>query len=269
MNNIEKLERRWFFYKVKKYIKFLLGLLLSYSFLGLGYYAFIKLQQSKSVDKMKIVNEQNSLKEKENKLKQKEENLSVITTKEIIDEVKEEKLFLEAVIPIVEIDKERKTQNHRVRPKVTTHPKKKRIEAKKSAYLTKNELDKMNHVESMVAPKNIELDSIKLKKISIKSSSVNYIEIMKNKFNQHPNSRDALLLAGGFYEKKDYKQAELWALKANKMDAKLEESWLLFAKAKAKLGRSQEAIQILVSYYKKSDSSKARLLIEKIKKERL
>jgi hypothetical protein len=54
-------------------------------------------------------------------------------------------------------------------------------------------------------------------------------------------------------------------LSANKLDKNLDESWLLFAKSKAKLGKKQEAINILASYYKKSESAKAKVLIGQIK----
>jgi len=64
-------------------------------------------------------------------------------------------------------------------------------------------------------------------------------------------------------------EAEQWALSANKLNNSLEESWLLFAKSKAKLGKKKEALKILVSYYKKSNSIKAKRLIGQIQTGRI
>jgi tetratricopeptide (TPR) repeat protein len=88
---------------------------------------------------------------------------------------------------------------------------------------------------------------------------------MKAKFAKSKNSRDALLLAKAYYKEGKYQESEQWALSANKLDNNLEESWLLFAKAKAKLGKKEEAVTILASYYKKSHSTKAKSLMGQIK----
>jgi len=62
----------------------------------------------------------------------------------------------------------------------------------------------------------------------------------------------------------NYVESEKWALIANNLDKNSEESWFLFAKSKAKLGKRREALKILVSYHKKTKSPQAKELIEKI-----
>jgi len=59
------------------------------------------------------------------------------------------------------------------------------------------------------------------------------------------NKDDALFLARFYYEKKRYEDALKWALETNKLDSDIEESWLIFGRAKALLGKRMEAIRVL------------------------
>ena len=88
---------------------------------------------------------------------------------------------------------------------------------------------------------------------------------MKGKFSKTKNSRDALLLAKAFYREGNYKESERWALEANKLNSNLDESWIVFAQAKAKLGKKREAINILAMYYKRTKSSKVKAVLEEVK----
>ncbi|HHS92837.1 MAG TPA: hypothetical protein ENK82_05775 [Campylobacterales bacterium] len=101
--------------------------------------------------------------------------------------------------------------------------------------------------------------------MKFKTSSSNYLEIMKDKFAKSKNPREALLLSKAYFKEGDYKSAEKWALTANKLNNGLEESWLLFAKSKVKLGKRDEAVNILASYYKRSHSIEVKRLIGQIK----
>ena len=188
-----------------------------------------------------------------------------IPKKEVLTkEIKEENhdISLEPIIPVIDMEKEEAV--HYVKKRVIQKHHKRLVKAKANDYLTAKELASMHRVENVVHDK-----PHVMKKMKFHATSVNYIETMKEKYAHSHSSRDALLLAKAFYKKSSYKEAEEWALKANKLNSKLDESWLLFAKAKAKLGRKQEAINILAKYYKKSKSSKAKRLIGQIKTGRI
>ena len=77
---------------------------------------------------------------------------------------------------------------------------------------------------------------------------------------------DAIYLAKHYYRKKLYKKAEYWAMQANTIDTAQEESWLIFAKAKAKRGRRVDALKVLQAYYERSGSARAKDLIDRIRK---
>ncbi len=261
MDDIQELERRWYKYKAKKVMVVLSGFLLLGLLLGGLYYAYKASQKSVDLLTEKKA-EMNSSKEASLIMAhlitapKTETNSSDRTTQNPKSSDNDDKyeVSLEPVIPIIDIEREERKKSHRVsRPKSTIQS---GVRAKPSTYLTANELAAVNH----------ELDTTHPKKINLNGSSKNYIETMKEKFAQTKNSREALLLARAFYARSNYQEAEHWALTANKLDSNLAESWFIFAKSKYKLGKKDEAIQILVTFYKKSHSTKAKVLIEKIKK---
>ncbi|MEA2028579.1 MAG: CDC27 family protein [Campylobacterota bacterium] len=102
------------------------------------------------------------------------------------------------------------------------------------------------------------------KYIHIKKSSNAYKEVEK-RFASSQDPEDALFLARYYYENKKYKKAEEWAFIANELNDESEESWLIYAKAKAARGEYLKAIHILDAYLKKTNSLRARKLLEEYK----
>ncbi|MBX1673452.1 transformation system protein [Campylobacter coli] len=87
--------------------------------------------------------------------------------------------------------------------------------------------------------------------IDIYSKILN-ISDLKRSFYKNPSYQKAMNLATQYYENKDYEKSIFWSLKANDIDRKNSDSWVLFAKAKQALGKDEEAKQALdtyVSYY--------------------
>ncbi len=99
----------------------------------------------------------------------------------------------------------------------------------------------------------------------IESSSVSAYKDVEKRFYESHDSDDSLFLAKSYFRKGNYKKAEYWALQTNKVNKYIDESWLIFAKAKVKLGRKNEAIRLLTDYVKMSDSSEAKNLLLKLK----
>jgi len=95
-----------------------------------------------------------------------------------------------------------------------------------------------------------------------------YKEVEK-RFRLGHDPDDSLFLAKAYYAKRQYKKAEYWALQTNKINDGIEESWLIFAKAKAKRGRRNEAKRILQNYIKRTNSTEAKVLLQKIERGRI
>ncbi len=89
---------------------------------------------------------------------------------------------------------------------------------------------------------------------------------IENRFEFAKDKSDSLFLAKYYYDKKEYIKAEKWALETNKLDNTIEESWLIFAKSKAKQGKRIEALKVLKAFLDQSSSVKAKILIDKIRR---
>jgi len=100
----------------------------------------------------------------------------------------------------------------------------------------------------------------------IKSSTQSAYTEVEKRFNQFQDPDDSLFLAKSYYAKKEYKKSEYWALRTNKIDKNIEESWIIFVKSKIKLGQKREAIHILSNYVNQSDSKEAKFLLLKLKR---
>jgi len=258
MINTRELEKRWYKYKTK-------GVLLVASILTLlslliygGYYILYKLNIN--ID----INQKEQPKAVMGIQKIKEKNISIISNS--VEEKKDNSVLLSPTIPIIDLEKEKQKDNSAKKRAIKyniaqkqykPHHKRKLVKAKVSTYLTPSEL-------SVVNGDNIPSHR-KKKKIKFQQSSNNYMSIMKQKFAQNKNPRDALLIAKAYYSAGNYKKSEEWALKANSLNSHLDESWLIFAKSKDKMGKRREALKILIAYYNKSKSSRVKALINKMK----
>ena len=267
MRKISELENKWFRYKVKKIIIPAIKVSSLYLLAVGAYYVYDKelifdiSNKSTYLTNVLGVSVENNASTKDNMLVTSTVPVPPVIKPTIVEKV--EVVSLAPIIPIIDREKEERIKHTKkvyVPKKISQKTANKTIKAKPNTYLTSNELSSIKKVKRVE-----EVQVRKTKKINFNMSSSNYIETMKNKFKKSKNPREALLLSKAFYADGKYDEAEKWALSANKLDSKLDESWLLFAKSKAKLGKKNEAIKILVSYYKKSHSSSAKQLIGKIK----
>ena len=103
----------------------------------------------------------------------------------------------------------------------------------------------------------------------METSSVTAYKDVEKRFAKSHDVDDSLFLARSYYKKGNYKKSEYWALETNKVDANIEESMMIFVKSKIKLGRKNEAISILKSYLKKSNSQEAINLLYRIENNKI
>jgi tetratricopeptide (TPR) repeat protein len=120
--------------------------------------------------------------------------------------------------------------------------------------------------EAIKKPAAVEKPRKKMHLDIIKTTSASAYRDVAKRFAETSDTDDSLFLARTYYEKGNNKKAIYWALQTNKVDSDIEESWLIFAKAKARSGHRNEAIRILSSYIKRSHSFEAKALLKKLKK---
>jgi len=98
------------------------------------------------------------------------------------------------------------------------------------------------------------------------TTSASAYKDVENRFSDTSDVDDSLFLARTYFDKGNNKKAIYWALQTNKINPNIEESWLIFASAKARSGHKNEAIRILSSYIKRSNSYEAKALLKRLKK---
>jgi len=100
----------------------------------------------------------------------------------------------------------------------------------------------------------------------IKTTSASAYKDVEKRFSDTSDVDDSLFLARTYFDKGNNKKAIYWAVQTNKINSDIEESWLIFAGAKARSGHKNEAIRILSSYVKRSNSYEAKALLKRLKK---
>ena len=118
--------------------------------------------------------------------------------------------------------------------------------------------------ENIVVPDEVQAPHKKVELKIKETTSIQAYKDVEKRFYQSHDIDDALFLAKGYYKRKAYHKAAYWALETNKINSDIEESWLIFARSKIKLGKKEEAIHILKSYIKASNSPKARALLKRL-----
>ncbi|WP_107695173.1 transformation system protein [Campylobacter concisus] len=116
----------------------------------------------------------------------------------------------------------------------------------------------------------IELEPKAKPKIDIQiSSENNEISMLKEDFNKNKNPEIALKIARKCYQDKRYSDTIKWALSANNLDSSIEDSWVMFAKAKYMLKQKDDALRALEEYNKNKNKPEINELINKIKSDTL
>ncbi len=103
-------------------------------------------------------------------------------------------------------------------------------------------------------------------KIFISSKKIDKLAYLKDRFNSSKKAIYATMLSEIYFDKHDYKKSLAWAITSNNINSSNEDSWVLFAKNKVKLGMKKDAINALSAYLKIYNSKKIKNLLMKIKR---
>jgi len=248
MINIIELEKRWMRYKIKSYLPhFIIFMSLSViSLLGLIFFdtaiTDTPLQEPSIIKK---------------ELTALDKNISVSPP----------------VVPPKEIKKVQKTtlqQEHQLTLQPSFNFVKK---LQDSQYTYVREVKKASHpkviAKKVPAPKIAKVEAIQYKavsKINIKrEDSKQELQTIIQRFKRSNNPQLSLFIAKKYYKQKNYQQSYNYALITNKINNKIDESWIVFCKSLVRLGKKKFAIKILEDYTKETQSSTASILLSNIK----
>ncbi len=127
-----------------------------------------------------------------------------------------------------------------------------------------------NHIESKNSEedeKNTlqEHETAKKSSLLIKSTKANNtLEYLIKRFNEKRDPKLASYIAQSYYKKANYKEAVKWSVMANSLDPSSEETWLIFARSKVKMGQKEDAIKALRVYLNQYSSRNIKSFLQSL-----
>ena len=282
INEVRNLENKWKIYKRKKYLKIFIYifiiLILTGVFILYSYDFFnnnLKIKILKPIKQSRIL-EKNSTKDiisaKTDKCAKKifiDENNNTPTIKSLKDISKKTKVKNTQNINILQLN-----------TSFLSHIYDEKDSAKKAQLKTVKELN--NSKNNFTKEKYLLITQASVKqlkqgvqpfvkqeskksKIIISSKKIDKLEYLKEQYNETKKAFYAILISQEYYKKKFYSKSLLWATTANNIDSSNEDSWIMFAKSKVKLGKRNDAINALSAFLKVNNSQKIKILLTNIK----
>ncbi|WP_457592784.1 CDC27 family protein [Hydrogenimonas sp.] len=110
-----------------------------------------------------------------------------------------------------------------------------------------------------------ETESGKNSTLMIRSTKANNtLEYLIKRFNERRDPKLASYIAQSYYKKGKYKEAVKWSVMANSLDPSSEETWLIFARSKVKLGQKEDAIRALRVYLNQYSSRNIKSFLQSL-----
>jgi len=252
MLNITDLEKRWFKYKIKSFMPYivLLSLLI---IIVISYFLFaLSTEEKKDANsslKNNVIKKQTiPVKKRQtitaNKHSSKQKDVHISTDNNRSTRVLSPSMDFMTTFT----QKPLYMQKQRQTPQYRTISQKKKKNVKKSPH-------KQKKVEVIAVP-HITI---------IKQNTAHDIKNILSRFQKDKNPALSLFLAKKYYELKDYEKASQYALITNQLNSNIEDSWIIFAKTLVKTHHKQKAINVLTKYIRSSHSTNAALLLHSIR----
>ena len=145
--------------------------------------------------------------------------------------------------------------------------KKKFSDKKKDISSFKSETFKSEQLEQNVIPSKDKKEKISIQKprSNITHTRVD-IDILEKKFSHNNNYAIAIRIAKEYYLQKNYEKSLYWAKKANNLDRKKTQSWIIYAKSLYALGEKKKALKVLMLYKRFASSSEVDRILQEWKK---
>jgi hypothetical protein len=249
MLNIIELEQRWFKYKIKYYLPYIV-ITIALFIITLSVFSFLILEKNPELE--------------ENKKLPKKTHIEAVAKEQVYPSIYKEPVKLispkrEKITLAPSLDFMKKMQNAQ-QPQYMQNERVATTE-KKEKTTPKVALVSIKQVEEK-EPVNI----IKVHKINIKRQQTdNDIYEIITRFKKNNNPALSLFVAKKYYEMKNYNQAYNYALITNNINSNIESSWIIFAKSLVKLKKKDQAIRTLNEYIMQSHSNSAQILRDEIR----
>lgn len=272
MINTNKLERKWFLYKVKIALPYAITAT-SLTLISLILYIFLSTNMQTRETLQKSITQP----KKEINATQK----SPITTKTILKKEKPiDKIPEETLVKVV-----KKVVSKEIKNRVSTDTQKAEYTLLKPSLNFLNQINKESTPQKMTTEAKMQKSVQVIPKQTIENTSKivseqkqqrnqnititqqdAYSEIQEviKRFNKNKNPALSLFIAKKYYALGKYTKSYNYALATNELDNDIEDSWLIFAKSLVKLNEKEMAVKILKKYIAHSASYRASTLLNEI-----
>jgi len=246
MLNVKDLERRWFRYKLKSYIPYILGSTLALSVV-IGAVSFFLLPgHTKSAEISKTAPEQNVSVVRQNNRPDAQENPTVLEPS------------MEFIQSFQTDLQDQETQRVPAPKAASSSSARGVLEA-----LAPSGAAPAAPAAQPAAPQSKKIDE----SLSIKRNESQFdIAELLQRFKETSNANLGLFIARYYYDREEYVEAYNYALKTNAINNRIDESWIIFSKSLAKLGKTEQAKKTLRIYLQQSNSETAKGLLESLEK---
>lgn len=270
MLNTRDLENRWFKYKIKSYIPYIIITLSSVIIILV---ISIFMNSDKEDITVTLVDKQETETEPQQKFVNQKEKTINIKILEDTAEVKE-KVINEVSVPIkatVENDKSLKLSpsldfikkmQHSSLPYYNNEP----TIQQEVKTVKKDPVEQIvEEIQDLTVNETIEVKEEEVKKVTINRRNVaEDIKHIIKRFKKNNNPALSLFVAKKYYELGDYHKAYNYALITNQINRDIDASWIVFSKSLVKLNEKDMAIKTLKEYIENSHSSSAKILLDEI-----
>lgn len=267
MHNIHELEQRWFKYKLRSYIPYIIIVVFTIILLITLFFIFDsqqsifneQTQKKQKIDTVKEA-EKKEIPKKEIPKKEVLKHSEPKTAQHVIQSQPSNSLKLEPSLGFINNISNRTINtyesNDKYEPKTKKKPIKKKVVKKK-----------------VVKKKVVKKQTAKKKQTKVRSSKINIstrqtqddIKNVIKRFKNNNNPALSLFVAKKYYKLGNYRKSYDYALITNNINNEIEDSWLIFAKSLVKLKKKDLAIKTLKKYIRHSRSGNAKVLLDDIK----
>lgn len=248
MLDVKKLERRWLKYKIKKLLPFLVSSIIII-LVSMGSFVWLNYTAPNEQEKTQEHNNTKTFKPSiPNATSSYEENATVLEPS---------MGFVQNFESTPQFD-----ENHQPQVSITS-----KLPPKSSTPSSKI-LEMPGSQQPIKAPpptttKNVNKESA----LSInRNESKLDIDDLKIRFKDTSNANLGLFIARYYYDHGDFNEAYNYALKTNTLNSRIDESWIIFSKSLAKLGKTDQAKKTLQLYISQSNSESAKSLLDSLER---
>lgn len=175
-------------------------------------------------------------------------------------------------VPGAPLHNKEKTQSHdiQLKPKIPAATHATQQESKTQEQESKSSQPALSPLlKEEVVKKEVKKESLPKKTsqfhVTMKDEQKSLQEVI-NRFKHNRNPKLSLYIAKRYYAMGNYNKSYNYALITNQIDETIEDSWIIFAKSLYKLGEKKMAMKTLYSYIKNSESIKANILLNDMKR---